>query len=107
MSFKAPLVIKHIKEQWVHLFVDGEVESQSENASAGGVICDQNSDWILGYTRYVSKCSPFETELWGILDEILILQNKRYRHFTIQTNNVEVARNLIDHPSEDAGITIL
>lgn len=54
--------------QWVHLFVDGAVERHNGDASAGGVVRDHHGNWIVGFTRLVGKCSPFEAELCGIFD---------------------------------------
>lgn len=40
----------------------------------------------------MGRCSPFKAELWGILDELLILLSKGYKQATIQTNNLEVVK---------------
>ncbi|MBA0794845.1 hypothetical protein Gohar_019130, partial [Gossypium harknessii] len=76
------------------------------NASTGGVICDQASNCILGYNRYLGSCTPFEAKLWGILDGILILLNKGYKWATIQTNNLGVAKALPDKGLEDSELYI-
>ncbi|KAK5795464.1 hypothetical protein PVK06_036732 [Gossypium arboreum] len=60
------------------------------NASAGGILWDQLGNWILGFNRYLGKCSPFEAELWDILDRLLVMLNKGYRRATIQTDNLDV-----------------
>ncbi|KAH1091625.1 hypothetical protein J1N35_018882 [Gossypium stocksii] len=52
-------------------------------------------------------CCPFEAELWGILDGILILLNKGYRQAIIMTDNLEVAQILEDLDLEDSGIAVL
>ncbi|MBA0599981.1 hypothetical protein Gorai_006180, partial [Gossypium raimondii] len=36
----------------------------SGNASAEGVVRDLFGKWILGFNRYLGKCSPFEATLW-------------------------------------------
>ncbi|MBA0678450.1 hypothetical protein Goari_019795, partial [Gossypium aridum] len=62
---------RHIEEMWVHLFSKGVVERDSGKATAGGVIQDIGGNWILGFSHYLGNCTPFEAELWGILDGIL------------------------------------
>lgn len=67
------------EDNWVHLFSDGVMARVFKNAFAGGVVCDQAGNWILGFNHYLGKCSPFVAELWGILDRLLILLNKGYK----------------------------
>lgn len=43
----------------------------------------------------------------GILDGFIILLNKGYRQYTIQTDNAEVVKALSDKKMEDTNITIL
>lgn len=64
------------KGDWIYLFSDGAMVRGSRNASAGGVICDQFGNWLLGYYHFLGKYSPFEAELWRILDDLLILLDK-------------------------------
>ncbi|KAH1096752.1 hypothetical protein J1N35_013673 [Gossypium stocksii] len=72
-----------------------------------GVVRDQDRNWIVGYTRFLGVCSPFEAEVWSTLDGLIILLNKGYRRATILTDNLEVAQNLTDLSLEDSGIGIL
>ncbi|MBA0806066.1 hypothetical protein Gohar_005538 [Gossypium harknessii] len=53
-------------EMWVHLFIDGVVVNDNGHVSTGGVIRYHHGNWILGFTRYLGRCSVFEAELWGI-----------------------------------------
>ncbi|KAH1045831.1 hypothetical protein J1N35_036615 [Gossypium stocksii] len=72
-----------------------------------GVVKDQDENWIVGYTRFLGVCSPFEAEVWSILDGLLTFLNKGYRRATILTDNVEVAQNMMDLSLEDSGIGVL
>ncbi|MBA0834001.1 hypothetical protein Goarm_006400, partial [Gossypium armourianum] len=67
----------------------------------------ENDGWKLGYNCYLGNCTPFEAELWGILDRLLILLNKVYKRATIQTKNLDVAKALTDKGLEDLGIIVL
>ncbi|KAH1122057.1 hypothetical protein J1N35_005217, partial [Gossypium stocksii] len=52
-------------------------------------------------------CSPFEAEVWSILDGILLLLNKGYRRIIIQTDSLEEVQALNDMGMEESGITVL
>ncbi|KAK5772033.1 hypothetical protein PVK06_048294 [Gossypium arboreum] len=97
----------HCFEDWVFLSTDGAVTRSSRNASAGGEVRDRDRHWILGFTYFLGRCSPFEVELWGILDGILILLTKGYKRVRIQTDNIEVVRALSMEETVDSGITLL
>ncbi|KAA3489594.1 reverse transcriptase [Gossypium australe] len=81
---------QHCSNDWVYFYYDGAVARLSGNASAGGVVRDRNGNWILGFTHYLSRCSPFEVELWAILDGMLTLLNRGFKRVKIQTDNLEV-----------------
>ncbi|KAK5847121.1 hypothetical protein PVK06_003423 [Gossypium arboreum] len=60
--------------KWICIRSDGVVKVNTGSASAGGVMRDQNGDWILGFNRKVGNCSVYEAELWGILDGMTLAQ---------------------------------
>ncbi|KAG8474496.1 hypothetical protein CXB51_031152 [Gossypium anomalum] len=91
----------------VFLSTDGAVARDSRHTAFGGVVRDQDGNWIVGFTRFLRLCTPFEAKVWGILDGILILLNKGYRRATILTDNFEVAQVLKNLNLEDFGITVL
>ncbi|XP_016748714.1 uncharacterized protein [Gossypium hirsutum] len=102
-----PVTSQHCAENWVHLFSDGAVARESGNASAGGVVRDQEGNWILGYTYYLGRSSPLKAELWGILDGIHISLSKGYKKVKLQTDNIEVVRILSMEETEDFGTTLI
>ncbi|KAA3479950.1 reverse transcriptase [Gossypium australe] len=95
------------EDNWVHLFTDGAVCSNSGIAASGGVVRDHEGNWIMGFNRFLGVCSPFEVEIWGILDGIFILLNKGYRRISIVTDNLEVVQNLSAPNSRDSGIAVI
>ncbi|KAH1121987.1 hypothetical protein J1N35_005147 [Gossypium stocksii] len=82
-------LINNLDNTWVYLSIDGAVSSESWNAASGGVAQDHDRNWIVGFTRFLGVCSPFEVEVWVILDGILILLNKGYRRIIIMSDNLE------------------
>lgn len=61
------------------------------DASTGGVARDHGGYWILCFSHYLGKCSPFEAD---IFDGLLILLDKGYKKGTIHTDNLEVVNAL-------------
>ncbi|KAK5834247.1 hypothetical protein PVK06_018124 [Gossypium arboreum] len=89
------------------LSTDGAVARDSGYAATGGVVRYHVGNWIIGFTRFLGVCSPFEAEVWGILDGILILLNKGYRCTIILTDNLKVSQILSNLDLGHSGITIL
>lgn len=81
------------------LNTDGAVERVIGLSTTGGVVRDEMRKWILGYNRFLGKCSAFDTELWVILDGLLLLQKQGYDKITIQLDNLEVVKTICDNRS--------
>ncbi|MBA0717433.1 hypothetical protein Golax_005257, partial [Gossypium laxum] len=75
---------------WVRLQTDGEVNIDSSYATTGGVLKDENGEWLLGFNRCLGKCPIFYVELWGVLDGLTLLQGKQCDRVLIQTDSSEV-----------------
>lgn len=83
------------------------MSTSSGHTTAGGVVWDHQGNWILGYNIFLGHCTPFEAELLGILDGVLILLNKGYKEASIQSDNLEVIKSLSDEWIEDSGIIVV
>ncbi|MBA0725059.1 hypothetical protein Golax_021678, partial [Gossypium laxum] len=90
---------------WVYLSAGGAVGRDFGYAATGGAAHDHDENWIVGFTRFLGVCFPFEVEVWGILDGILILLNRGYARIIIMTDNLEVTQNLTALDLEDSEIT--
>ncbi|MBA0669491.1 hypothetical protein Goklo_000017 [Gossypium klotzschianum] len=99
--------VNNLDDSWVYLSTNGVVARDLGYASTGGVVRDHDGNWIVGFTRFLRVCSPFEAEVWSILDRIFILLNKGYRRAIILTDNVEVVQILTNLNLEDSRITVL
>ncbi|MBA0552760.1 hypothetical protein Golob_023539 [Gossypium lobatum] len=51
-----------------------------------GGVEDQNGQWILGFNRMLGLYSIFNAELWGILNGLIVLHNKRSDKVSIHTD---------------------
>lgn len=65
-------------------------------ATDGGVVLDENGDWIFGYNRHLEKSSVFNIELWSILDG---LQRRGHDRVIIQSDSLEAVRTTQDSAS--------
>ncbi|MBA0743650.1 hypothetical protein Gogos_006312, partial [Gossypium gossypioides] len=61
-------------------------------AATGGVVRDNNGDWILDYNRFLDNCSVFDAEIWGILDDLSLLHEQGHRRVMIQSNSLEAVK---------------
>ncbi|KAH1030453.1 hypothetical protein J1N35_042627 [Gossypium stocksii] len=46
------------------------------------------------YNRHVGKCSVFDAELWGILDDLVLLQRQGYNKIMIHSNSLQVIKGI-------------
>ncbi|XP_040960272.1 uncharacterized protein [Gossypium hirsutum] len=75
--------------------IDDAMQLDSENVAVGGVICDENEDWIFGYNQYLGKYSIFYVELWGILEGLKLIQRRGHDKVIIQSDNLEVVKDIL------------
>ncbi|KAK5772900.1 hypothetical protein PVK06_049202 [Gossypium arboreum] len=82
----------HLSEERVYLNNDGAVHLDSGFAATGGVVRDKSGNWIIGFHRFLGKCSIFDAELWGILDGLKLVQRKAYDQVIIFSDCLEVVK---------------
>ncbi|XVF35312.1 hypothetical protein REPUB_Repub18cG0134800 [Reevesia pubescens] len=73
--------------QVVKINVDGSVSSDNGMAFAGGVIRDNNGEWITGFKYRVGICDITTAELWGIYQGINLCWNKGYREVELESDS--------------------
>ncbi|MBA0743423.1 hypothetical protein Gogos_006103, partial [Gossypium gossypioides] len=72
---------------WVRFQTDGAVKIDSSYATTGGVLKDENGEWLLGFNRCLGKWPIFYVELWDVLDGLTLLQGKQRDRVLIQTDS--------------------
>lgn len=68
---------------------DGAVQVNLGKAAIGGVLRDENGDLVLGYNKYLGKCSILDAELWGIFEGLKIIQRRGHSMVDIQSDSLE------------------
>lgn len=53
---------------WLTLNIDGSSSSNSGPAGGGGLIRDENGDWVTGFVRRIGNTNSFIAKLWALRD---------------------------------------
>ncbi|KAL4299003.1 hypothetical protein AHAS_Ahas17G0057400 [Arachis hypogaea] len=51
---------------WITLNTDGSMNGFTKKAGCGGLLRNENSKWIGGFSFNIGSCTAFKVELWGI-----------------------------------------
>ncbi|KAK8526228.1 hypothetical protein V6N12_020707 [Hibiscus sabdariffa] len=81
---------------WCKLNVDGSVGRATGMAACGGVICNEEGTWLIGFSRKLDLCSVLEAELWGLYEGLLTAWSIGIRFLLIESDYLE-AVNLVDN----------
>ncbi|MBA0844669.1 hypothetical protein Goarm_005713 [Gossypium armourianum] len=91
---------------WIQMYTDGTVKANFGFVTAGGVICDHNGKWILGFNRYLGMCLVLEAE-WAIYDGLDLTLDQGHDKVLINTNSMEVVWAIQDMHSKDSNSTLI
>ncbi|MBA0771179.1 hypothetical protein Gotri_019690 [Gossypium trilobum] len=94
-------------ERWIQLRIDETVKINTGCPAAGGAVRENNGKWIIGYNRRLGACSIIETELWDILDGVLLVQERHYHKILEQTDNIKVIEAINDSLSKCSNSAII
>ncbi|MBA0813702.1 hypothetical protein Gohar_027530 [Gossypium harknessii] len=88
---------------WVKLNTDDVVSLSSYLATIGGVIRDEDGNWLCGYAMILERDEVFRTEARSMLEGLRLAWEKRYRQVELESDNallVELilSSKLIDSP---------
>ena len=53
---------------WLTLNIDGSATSNSGPTGGGGLVRDENGDWVKGFARRIGNTSSYLVELWALQD---------------------------------------
>lgn len=72
----------------VKLNIDGARSHQRNTASVGGVICDANGKWILGFAMKVGSCSMLNAKLWAIYKGLTVCWERGCRQVIVESDSM-------------------
>ncbi|KAK5783798.1 hypothetical protein PVK06_038313 [Gossypium arboreum] len=84
-----------LPNNWVSLNTDGSVKFDEGFAASGGCVRDHNGEWI-GFAKYLGNCIILEVKLWGILDGLNLILDRRIERILIQTDSIEAINLILD-----------
>ncbi|KAK8484024.1 hypothetical protein V6N12_003699 [Hibiscus sabdariffa] len=74
--------------------VDGAVRLSDSIATCGGLVRDENSNWIIGFFRSLGCFHVLFAKLWRVHDAFKHIWSLGHKRLVIETNNVEVVELL-------------
>ncbi|MBA0874317.1 hypothetical protein Goshw_015169 [Gossypium schwendimanii] len=83
-----------LSESGVCLNTKGSVIHDDGFAIVGVFVRDHDGKWLFKFNRYLGSCTVFDAELWGILDGLTCLVDRGYDNIIIQSNNLDVVKNI-------------
>ncbi|KAH1054919.1 hypothetical protein J1N35_032984 [Gossypium stocksii] len=96
-----------IAEERIYLNIDGAVHLDSGFATAGGIVCDKEGNWIIGFHRFLGKCSVFDAELCGILDGLELVQRRGYDQVIIFFDCLQVVKAILGSSSTTSNSALI
>ncbi|MBA0573458.1 hypothetical protein Golob_000731 [Gossypium lobatum] len=85
----------------VYLNTNGVVHSAFGFFVTCGVIHDEKGTWVLGYNRFLGKCSVAVAELWGILDGFVLRQKQEANHIADTLAKMALSSDEVLHMFEE------
>ncbi|KAF7838891.1 ribonuclease H [Senna tora] len=95
---KPDRVVKHIRwlppeAGWVKVNVDGACSSKGRDhghAACGGVVRDENGNYMVGFLKNLGSCSPIQAELWGVHSGLSTAWLHGFRRVIIEVDSMVV-----------------
>ncbi|CAA0836031.1 Polynucleotidyl transferase- ribonuclease H-like superfamily protein [Striga hermonthica] len=77
---------------WVKLNSDGSYNGVSGLGYAGGLLRDENGNWLGGFTLNIGYCSIMAAELWGLFRGLSLAWDLGFRQIEAEVDNASVVR---------------
>ncbi|MBA0875881.1 hypothetical protein Goshw_015966, partial [Gossypium schwendimanii] len=55
-----------------------------------------NGEWIIGFSKYLGNCTVMEAELWGILNGLNLILDRRFERILIQIDSIEAIKAIME-----------
>ncbi|MBA0692205.1 hypothetical protein Goari_009783, partial [Gossypium aridum] len=85
----------------------GSVRFNKGFAIDGGCVRDYNGERIIGFARYLDNCTVLEAELWGILDWLNLILDRRFERILIQIDSIEAINIIMENSLRNSNATIV
>ncbi|KAF7820682.1 putative ribonuclease H protein At1g65750 family [Senna tora] len=88
-------------EEWVKVNIDGASSRDGERrAACGGIVRDQDGNFIVGFMRNLGSCTSIQAELWGVYSGLVTAQRYGFHRIIIETDSLvacEMVQGVLPH----------
>ena len=81
---------------WKKLNTDGSWLGGADRAGYGGIVRDDQGEWVAGFSRHIGSTNSFTTELWGLREGLILCCNLNIESLVIELDAqavVDVMKN--------------
>ncbi|KAH1089937.1 hypothetical protein J1N35_017194 [Gossypium stocksii] len=65
-------------------------------AADGGCVRDHNGKWVIGFAKYLGNCTVLEAKLWGILDGLNLIMDRRFEKVLILIDSTDAINAILE-----------
>lgn len=94
-------------EGWVKLNSDGAYRSSMEMASAGGMLRNDQGNWVWGYMVKIGKMKSFMAELWGLREDLRLCEDKGIDKLMVELDSNSVVNLMTGNVEGDEDVPTL
>lgn len=102
-SLNQGIQVKWEKPQrgWFKLNTDGSALGNPGKAGAGGLIRNDEGEWVKGFTRSIGLASPIMAELWGLRDGLVLAYDLHISNLVINVDCKALIYLIQDHSKDN------
>ena len=81
---------------WMKLNTDGSWLGGADRAGCGGIVRDDQGEWVAGFSRHIGSTNSFTAELWGLREGLLLCCNLNIESLVVEVDAqavVDVLKN--------------
>lgn len=79
---------------WIKVNTDGCVKQTTGRASCGGIVRDEDANFVGAFTLPARNCGVLEAELWGIYHGLKKSWEMGYRKVIMESDSISAVRNV-------------
>jgi ribonuclease HI len=92
---------------WIKLNTDGACK-EVYAAGCGGILRNNNGEWLGGFAKQLGICSAFMAELWGVLEGLRFAWRMGYRAVELEVDSTSVVKVIrVGATSSAMGVALL
>ncbi|KAG8496487.1 hypothetical protein CXB51_009190 [Gossypium anomalum] len=96
-----------MEESCVCLNTDGSLRPDEGFVAAGGLAQYQNDRWIMVFSKYLGNYTMMEAKLWGILNGLKLILDRRFESILIQIDSLEAVNAIQEGVFSTSNSTLL